>query len=442
MATVKFLLQSNSDSAPVYCRFTNGRALNIKVKTGLVCDAEKWSKTKGSPIPKNEATKKLKSQLENLSTVIGETFNSDNSRGISIDKFWLQNVIDNNFDRRPADDSEYLTSIAQHYIESLPFKVSDNGQKVGVTPATVGKYKNILKLILEFEQTHKKRYLVKDVDTKFRTAFIHYLTNEKKITSNTVGRYLKFIKTFVLDARKRGIEISPQIESFKGYTIKTPKVILTFDELEIIKQQQFTHDRLNTARDWLLIGCYTGQRVSDLLRMNKGMIQKIEGFKFIELTQVKTKKTVQIPIHDEVANILKRYNGNFPPIFTANQSSNSAQFNGYLKTICKQAGLTDLTEGYLRNDETKDYESGTFEKWRLITSHTCRRSFATNFYGLEQYPTPLLMNITAHSTEKQFLDYIGKKPIEYSLQLAKIWATEAVKKTEKTNSKSNLTVAI
>jgi integrase len=430
MATVKFILQSKTDSAPIYCRLSHGRAIYLKVKTGLVCDAGKWSKTKGTPIAKCDATKNLKSQLDNLSTAIVDAFNADNGKGLIIDKNWLLSVIDANFERRTADDSEYLTACAQHYIDNLPYKVADNGQKVGVTPATIGKYKNIKKLIVEFEQHTKKRYLAKDVNIDFRTEFIKYLTTKKNLTSNTVGRYLKFVKTFALDARKRGIEISLQIESFKGYTIKTPKVILNFDELELIKKQQFTFERLNIARDWLLIGCYTGQRVSDLLRMNKAMIQNIESFKFIEITQVKSKKTVQIPIHDEVATILKKYNGNFPPIFTANQSSNAAQFNGYLKTICKQAGLTELTESYLRNEKTYEYEKGSFEKWRLIGTHVCRRSFASNFYGLEQYPTPLLMNITAHATEQQFLNYIGKKPIEYSLQLAKIWAKEAAKPNE------------
>lgn len=46
------------------------------------------------------------------------------------------------------------------------------------------------------------------------------------------------------------------------------------------------------------------------------------------------------------------------------------------------------------------------------------------------------MNITAHSAEKQFLEYIGKKPIDYGLQLAGIWATEALKEKKQ----SNLTV--
>ncbi len=54
----------------------------------------------------------------------------------------------------------------------------------------------------------------------------------------------------------------------------------------------------------------------------------------------------------------------------------------------------------------------------------CRRSFATNFYAEEKYPTPLLMNITAHGTEKMFLSYIGKKPIDCGVQLAEIWLKE------------------
>lgn len=34
------------------------------------------------------------------------------------------------------------------------------------------------------------------------------------------------------------------------------------------------------------------------------------------------------------------------------------------------------------------------------------------------------MNITAHGTEKMFLSYIDKKPIDYVVQLAKIWHEE------------------
>jgi integrase len=62
-----------------------------------------------------------------------------------------------------------------------------------------------------------------------------------------------------------------------------------------------------------------------------------------------------------------------------------------------------------------------YPKYELVSSHICRRSFASNHYATELYPTPILMNITAHKTEQMFLTYIGKEPIDYSVKLAKIW---------------------
>ena len=60
-------------------------------------------------------------------------------------------------------------------------------------------------------------------------------------------------------------------------------------------------------------------------------------------------------------------------------------------------------------------ELKTLEKFNFITSHVCRRSFATNYYG--RIPTPFLMNVTGHSTERVFLDYIGKTTYESAFQM-------------------------
>ena len=47
-----------------------------------------------------------------------------------------------------------------------------------------------------------------------------------------------------------------------------------------------------------------------------------------------------------------------------------------------------------------------YPKYELITSHTMRRSFATNHYG--KIPTPILMKLTGHSRESTLLEYVGK----------------------------------
>jgi len=203
------------------------------------------------------------------------------------------------------------------------------------------------------------------------------------------------------------------------------------------------NENLKHARDWFIIGCYTGQRISDLMRMNKKMIctkTDIEGeeFKFIELTQEKTGSRVTIPLMDEVEEILNKYNGDFPPVFSSDKSSNDTLFNRYIKKVCKLAGINEIVKGLVFNEEENRNEIKDTEKYNLISSHTCRRSFATNFYGNPKLPTPIIMAITGHKTEKTFLDYIKKDPADYVISSASVFKELSKERKEKENQRNTI----
>ena len=68
------------------------------------------------------------------------------------------------------------------------------------------------------------------------------------------------------------------------------------------------------------------------------------------------------------------------------------------------------TKGGKRKDQT-------FNKWEKLSSHAARRSFATNFF-LQGIPAGILMQITGHSTEKQFMQYINVNPKENATRFA------------------------
>jgi len=421
MATIKYQLRSKNQNAPIYIRFSVSRNQNFKRKTGLHINPTYWSVKKAYPITKNADAKNTNTQLRKLEGFITEQYNTDNAKGTDITSDWLQTKIDLFFNRRKIENLDYLVNYYDNYLDNLPYKVTDKGKK-GVSKSTLKKYKTIQNKIKAFEIYRKKRILIKHIDLKFRSELIKYFIEVDKLNDNTTGRYIRFIKTVCLDARSNGIETNPQLKEFKGYTVKAQKVTLSFDELEQVKDTTSKREVIEIAKDWLIIACYTGQRISDFMRMTKDKIHQIQNFDFIVLEQQKTEKLVQIPVHKEVKNILDKRNGNFPPLFAQKTDSNNALFNRYVKDLCKLAKLKETITAHKRGiDRT------TFEKWELVSSHIGRRSFATNFYGNPAYPTPLLMNITAHSTEKQFLEYIGKKPIDYSLQLAEIWAKEALR---------------
>jgi hypothetical protein len=101
------------------------------------------------------------------------------------------------------------------------------------------------------------------------------------------------------------------------------------------------------------------------------------------------------------------------------------KFNEYIKDVCKLAGINTLITGRVKETPRGATVIKELPKYELITSHVCRRSFATNFYG--QIPTPVLINITAHATEKMFLSYIGKTTYDNAFQMVEYFSKLAPK---------------
>ena len=134
----------------------------------------------------------------------------------------------------------------------------------------------------------------------------------------------------------------------------------------------------------------------------------------IEFTQKKTGKIMTIPLSSKVIEILNKRNGEFPhPI-------SDQKYNQYIKEVCKLVGINEKVKGSKKLEtetDSKKYrkQSGTYEKWELVTSHIGRRSFATNYYG--KIPTSFLIYVTGHSTEEMFLSYIGKSNKDIAMEL-------------------------
>ncbi len=291
----------------------------------------------------------------------------------------------------------------------------DNKRKKQVSPSTITKYTTIKNKLIDFEKHTNQKILIKDVDLKFRKDLISYFREVENLSLNTIGRYITFVKTVCNDAKIYGIETNSQLHAFKGFTEEASKIFLNFDELEKIEKAKFKREALDNARDWLIIGCYVGQRVSDLLKLTKENILNKNGVELISFTQQKTSKNMAIPLHPKVKEILSKRKGDFP------RPLSDAKFNKHIKDVAKIAEIKESTEGAKLDPETKRKVLGTYEKCELVTSHVMRRSFATNFYG--EMPTALIISITGHSTESQYLEYVGKPPIDNAQIIADYFNT-------------------
>lgn len=409
MATVKCLLQSKSDNANIYVQFSISRKQVFKRKAGFIIDAKDWSDTNAQPIQRSQELKALKSKLDKLATFINDAYNGSVSDGEDITGDWLQLQIDLFNNKVQVIELDILTNYIQKYIDEAPFKKNakkGTGLSAGRTQ-NLKLFKNTI-IRYEVEALKSKSILIKDVNLKFVEHYKKWLFNQK-YSINYIGKNIDNLKTICIDAFKNDIETSTQLKNIKSISEhKEPEQIiyLSEDEQEQIKNAPLIREALVNARKWLLLGCLIGQRGGDLLNITDKNIKELNGIKIIELKQQKTGKLVAIPLLPEALEIIE---SGFP------YKISLARYNEYIKYVCQEAEITEMITGRIKETSRDATTIQTLPKYKFISSHISRRSFATNFYG--RIPTPVLMNITAHGTEKMFLSYIGKTTYDNAYQM-------------------------
>lgn len=241
---------------------------------------------------------------------------------------------------------------------------------------------------------HTKNIL-KKFDPKLRRAtvtmetynkFIAYC-QEQNYAKNYIGSLIKNWKTL---GKMSGNNPIYSTDLFRKVWEETPHVYLNEEELKAIYEKPLTKP-LDNIRDWFILCCYTGLRVSDLLQLTERNYSK----GFITIANEKTDATVVIPAHPIVKEIIKKHNG-FPP------KSCQQKINFHIKEIAKSAGvntsmLFTITKGGKRIDKY-------VKKWELITCHTGRRSLVTNMRktGISDSITMKLTGIKATATLRKY----------------------------------------
>lgn len=419
MATVSYFLRNKTANSRIQIQISISRDIKLRTSTELIINSNDWSTDTKFPKQNNPENKNISRTLRELSNYILNEYSNDFAKGVLFDNTWLKNKIKNHFNRIDIKENDNVFLVyLKNFIE---FKESISGYTV----CTIRKLKNLQDRFKQYEKKKKKVFVIKDINAKTLIDFKNFLIVDCDMMETTAVRFVKNLKTVIFDAETNGKQIHHQIRGFSTGTTNTEyKVFLSFAELQKIKEIQTINKDWNIAKDWLIIGCYLGQRASDLLRMTNKMIytktdSEGNSFRFIEIKQQKTGEKVVIPIHDEVETILEKYDGDFPPRFAQNHDSNMVLFNKYLKKVCELAGIHEIVKGKVYNEQKKKNEIVEIEKCYLVSSHVCRRSFATNFYGNKMFTTPQLMAITGHKTESMFLNYIGKTADDWAMQTAK-----------------------
>ncbi len=404
MASIKFRLRSTADkNVSIKVRLIVGRGKqDFELNTGFSINPKDWSESTDFPKQNSTENKVIFNNLKKLESFLFKSLNNDMGETIVIDSFWLNSKINDCFERVLKTDEGLIINYIQNIIDTADtrkVKVK-GGYKHGLSLSRKNSYiatKNILK---EYEAKAKKQIHFIDINQILIDKFENWLLKTKNYAINTSSKHIANIKTVCIEAENKGIQVNSYA---KQMTIATESdedryiQTLSFAELDDIRNAEIISEAHQNARKWLLIGCEIGQRGGDLLDITLNNIRYKGGNMYLDIVQQKTKKPVTIGII--APHVIDIIENSFP------YKISTQKLNDHIKKVCEIAKINTMTEGKIFDAKKGRKVFGKYEKYKLITTHSFRRSFCTNYY--KKIQTPVLMSISGHSKESIFRVYIS-----------------------------------
>lgn len=279
--------------------------------------------------------------------------------------------------------------------------LTNTGNKFALN--TIRNYKAGITPLIAYQDKHGPIYL-EHITPKWADQFSIFMMNEG-YCKNTIAVTLSRVKA-ILNRLDIPLKIKASIE-------QTTTVYNTIEELHTLMDADLTEvPGYTRVRDIYVLQCFIGLRYSDLIPVLNNplhFIRDVGNKKYIEVLTTKTNTSVVIPMSRTVKQVMEKYYYNFGTPFSYQY------YNEAIKEIAKRAGLTEpviysRTEGGQRQDTA-------IPKYQLMSSHTARRTFATNSFlaGLSEKD---IMQITGHKTTASFHRYIRSTAMQSAIKIA------------------------
>ncbi|MBW1618154.1 tyrosine-type recombinase/integrase [Empedobacter falsenii] len=402
MAKGNFSVRTNSDWNSLTYKFRESRnskqlSLTIEeIKIPKNCWDKNLKKVKKNS--KVDDLNKLNLRIKEFDLFIMNSYHKSILDGKKIDKEWL---LVNYYSFFDLENPNKIQETPEFLLDFIKFQI--NQKKNDFSPNTIKGYNSTYNLLFDFEKTKKLKLNFKDFNLHMFEKLIEFCNN-KRYNSSTIATYINKIKAIFKQAYEYELEVNDDYLLGKFKYKVTPKdyIYLNNDEITRISNLELTKFSMyDNARDWLLIGCYTGQRVSDLFNLENAVLNN----NIYMHKNIKTGKEVLIPNSKKLQEILKKYEGNFP------RKISDVKFNEYIKEVCKKAKINEIVRGsklckeLINGKEEFRKIEGNYEKWELVTSHTCRRTLITKLMDEPLLKPHQIMVMTGHSDIKMLQRY-------------------------------------
>lgn len=423
--------------------------INYKLSTNLEVDIKAWQKAQESAqaLQKFQAKEpKLWAKLDKLKQTLDTLLSGDEAPS----KEKMRTIIDETVyadilkeqeealaKAKAAEEAAKRVTLNKYMDQLLRDIASGKRLTEKGTVFTDGSIRTIrtsAKQFRKFQQTKKREYDFDDIDIPFYNDFLAYL-KKREYSLNTTGKIINQLKWVMSLAESEGLHHNHAYKNpkFKGNRVQVDTIYLTQEELDKINAADLTglETGCEISRDIFMVGVYTAQRISDYNNIRKEDIHTTtkrwiedipdpdnpgktkavimtKDLTYIDIKQKKTGAKVSIPCKKELVAILEKYNYNLPHF-------EDQTINRHIKLIAERAGLTDLVTIETSKGGVRKKES--IEKYKLVMSHTARRTGATLMYlaGVELFD---IMKVTGHTSVEMLKRYIKADNLDVAAKLS------------------------
>lgn len=398
---VTYFVYNREPNTSIVMTVSHKNSIHLKFATGFVIPKKYWLQDKKQVSrtgdPKNLINGKLRELKKNI-----EEFIFDNQLTITKENLtsYIKALLGN---KKYIEEKEsYLISF---FIKDMirkrenKLEINENTGKY-FSENTIKAYKQIQNYWEGFEVSLNLNFTVFQIDKTVLQQFKVYLFN-LGLQPNTVTTNMKNIKVVLRWIEKtKNIQIANDISNFKNSYIQVDNIALS--EIEINKIQALELDDLfmEKIRDLFIFQCYTGLRYSDLKKLRKDNFDLEKNN--IKTSTQKTNQNIIIPLLQVTMDIAKKYNYNLPEFHIS-------YYNKVIKILGKLALIKNIIE--IKLIENNQQIIKRYEKWKLFSSHTARRTFIT--LCIEKgIPSKIIMSATGHKNLSIFETYFKQEKEE------------------------------
>jgi len=245
-----------------------------------------------------------------------------------------------------------------------------------------------------------------------------YLLEVAGLTDNTINKNLTRLKTFIKWATKRGYTTNTALTQVTWAQRDPDVMALSVAELAALESLPLAlGSRLEKARAWFLLACYTGLRYSDLVSIKPQHVQPATATlpAHLRLTAKKTRAVVNVPLSAAALGIVNRLLAGELASIKNNPITNPV-LNRFLKELGLLAGIDTPVEVIRYRGGVADV--ATAPKYERLTVHTARRTFVTLNLG-KGMSAEFVMKLTGHTSYKSFQRYVNLTPQRVAEEFAR-----------------------